>query len=69
LALARLPAIGLLPPPIREAYGFRWSARRERALALLAATVRRALPLVPPVLRHWPAARAAAAREARDHHW
>jgi uncharacterized protein (DUF2236 family) len=69
LALARLPAIGLLPPPIREAYGFRWSARRERALALLAATVRRALPLMPPVLRHWPAARAAAAREARDRQW
>lgn len=64
LALARLPAVGLLPPTIREAYGFAWSARRERALALLAATVRRALPLVPPPLRYWPAARAAGHR-----HW
>lgn len=63
LALARLPAIGLLPPPIREGYGFAWTGRQERALKWLETAVRRALPLVPPLLRYWPAARAAAARE------
>jgi uncharacterized protein (DUF2236 family) len=65
LALARLPAIGLLPPSIRAAYGFAWSSRQERALQLLCAVVRGALPLVPSPLRYWPAARAAAAREQR----
>jgi uncharacterized protein (DUF2236 family) len=62
LALARLPAIGLLPPSIRADYGFGWTPRQERALRLLAALVRGALPLVPPALRYWPVARAAAAR-------
>ncbi|HET8576602.1 MAG TPA: oxygenase MpaB family protein, partial [Methylomirabilota bacterium] len=70
LALARLPAVGLLPPPIREAYGFEWTTRQARALSLLERLVRRTLPLVPSPLRYWPAARAAAARErdrlARD---
>jgi uncharacterized protein (DUF2236 family) len=63
LALARLPAIGLLPPAVRSAYGFAWTPRRDRALRLLAAVVRGALPLAPSALRYWPAARAAAARE------
>ena len=64
LALARLPTVGLLPSPIREAYGFEWTARQERALQLLSAASRRSLPLLPPLLRHWPAARRAA-RSAR----
>ena len=63
LALARLPAVGLLPPPIREAYGFEWTARHARALRLIESAVRHTLPLVPSPLRHWPAARAAAARQ------
>jgi uncharacterized protein (DUF2236 family) len=62
VALARLPAVGFLPPAVREQYGLRWSPRRERALALLAATSRHALPLMPAPLRHWPAARRAVAR-------
>ncbi len=65
LALARLPTIGLLPPAIRRDYGLPWSRHRERALVLLAATSRRLLPLLPPALRQWPAARAARARERR----
>ena len=65
LALARLPAIGLLPPAVRSAYGFAWTPRQDRALRLLAAVVRGALPLAPSALRYWPAARAAAARERR----
>ena len=64
LALARLPTIGLLPAPIRKAYGFEWTPRQERALQLLSAASRRSLPLLPPLLRYWPAARRAA-RPAR----
>ena len=44
LALARLPTVGLLPAPIREAYGFEWTPRQERALRLLSAATRRSLP-------------------------
>jgi uncharacterized protein (DUF2236 family) len=61
-AVARLPAIGLLPPSIRAAYGFRWSPARERALRVLASASRLVLPLVPSLIRDWPAAR----RAARD---
>jgi len=63
LALARLPAVGLLPPAIREAYGFAWTTRHERRLTALSALVRHALPLASPVLRYWPAARRAETRE------
>jgi len=61
--LMQLPAVGLLPPPIREAYGLAWDSRREAALRASAACVRGLLPLTPSVLRHWPAARAAFRRE------
>jgi uncharacterized protein (DUF2236 family) len=63
LVLARLTTVGLLPPALREAYGFTWSRRRERALRLLTCSVRHGLPLVPPLVRHWPAARRAVRRE------
>jgi uncharacterized protein (DUF2236 family) len=63
LSLARLSTVGLLPPAIREAYGFGWSGRRERALGVVTALVRRGLPLLPSLARHWPAARRAARRE------
>ena len=63
LALARLTTVGLLPPPIREAYGLEWSPRRARALRLLSAAARQSLPFLPPLVRHWPAARRAARRE------
>jgi uncharacterized protein (DUF2236 family) len=59
LWLMRLAAIGLLPPEIRAAYGFRWDARRERRLGFTAGLIRRLLPLLPPPLRYWPAARVA----------
>jgi uncharacterized protein (DUF2236 family) len=61
-AVLRLITIGLLPPAIRAAYGFPWSARRDTALRGLAWLVRTLLRLTPPVLRHWPAARGAARR-------
>ena len=62
LALAGLPTVGLLPASMREAYGFEWTPRQERALRLLSAASRRSLPLLPSLLRQWPAARRAARR-------
>lgn len=58
LRLAQLPTIGLLPPEIRRAYGFRWDGRQARALRATAGLTRALMPLVPSLLRHWPAARA-----------
>lgn len=62
LSFMRLPAIGLLPPALKEAYGFAWDERRERALRLSAAAIRAVVSRAPALLRHWPAARAAYAR-------
>ena len=62
--LVELLTAGLLPEPIRCMYGYRWSAARERILTAAAATVRGALPLLPPVLRHVPQARRAAGARA-----
>lgn len=61
--LARLPVVGLLPVSIRDGYGFEWTRGQERTLNVLAATTRRGLPLLPPLLRYWPAARRAERRE------
>lgn len=65
LWLAALPAVGLLPPAIREGYRLPWDARRARALALVAAAARGTLPLVPPPLRYWAVARRAMRRARR----
>jgi uncharacterized protein (DUF2236 family) len=62
VALARLPVVGLLPPAVREGYGFAWTRGHEWALSTLAAGTRHGLPLLPPLLRCWPAARRAARR-------
>jgi uncharacterized protein (DUF2236 family) len=64
VGLGRLPAVGLLPAAIRDAYGFAWTAGQERRLAILSAAVRRTLPLAAPLVRYWPAARRAATRAA-----
>jgi uncharacterized protein (DUF2236 family) len=55
----RLLTIGLLPPALREAYGFRWTAREARALGRWAAVIRRIRTVTPRPLREWPAARRA----------
>ena len=52
-----LVTVGLLPGVLRERYGLEWGPRREAALAASAASVRRVLPLLPGVLREFPAAR------------
>jgi uncharacterized protein (DUF2236 family) len=62
LWLLQLPAIGLLPPALRAAYGFPWMGRHEAALRTLSWASRAVLPLVPAALRYWPAARRAMAR-------
>jgi uncharacterized protein (DUF2236 family) len=57
--LTALPTIGLLPPAIRDAYGFRWTRQHEWALRAGGALARRILPRLPARLHHWPAARMA----------
>ena len=66
LWLAALPAVGLLPPSVRVAYGLPWDGRRERVLRAMAVAARSGLPLVPPVVRYWPAARRAARSARRE---
>jgi len=56
--------IGILPPRLREMYGFSWDWRREALLQAWAASTRRLLPLLPPKLREMPKARAAWRRVA-----
>ena len=59
LVVLRLATVGLLPPTLREGYGFPWDARRAAALSASAFAIRHLLPAVPAPLRHWSAARAA----------
>ena len=65
LWLAALPAVGLLPPAIRAAYGLPWDGRRACALRILAAVTRGSLPLAPAALRYWALARRAERRVCR----
>jgi uncharacterized protein (DUF2236 family) len=58
--------IGLLPPRVRELYGYSWDPRRQRLLELWAAGMRCMLPLVPPAVRALPWARAARRRVRRQ---
>lgn len=54
--------VGLLPPSLRDAYGFTWSPQRERLLGASTAVVRRLMPALPSLLREMPSARAAGRR-------
>ena len=56
--LTRLATVGLLPPSIRTAYDLPWKPQHATALRLSAATSRLITPLLPSILRTWPAARA-----------
>jgi len=55
--LVRLTAVGLLPAPVRSAYGFEWDASKERALQGVGALLRNTRRLVPAALREWPESR------------
>ncbi len=61
----QLMTIGSLPPSVRDAYGFEWRARDERALARWTTTLRGALRLMPSVAREWPIARCASQGSAQ----
>ena len=53
----QLITVGLLPAPIREAYGFTWTARDARALSRWTAALRLLHRAAPSFVREWPAAR------------
>jgi uncharacterized protein (DUF2236 family) len=53
----QLLTIGTLPPSIREAYGFAWSARDERALARWTRVIRTLVRVLPASAREWRVAR------------
>ena len=55
-----LVTVGLLPPELRSQYGLSWGPRREALLGASTLAIRRALPLLPRLLREFPPARAAA---------
>ena len=57
MGFGRLVTTGLLPPPVREAYGLAWSDRKAMILDRSARMIRRARRLTPPLLRQWPASR------------
>jgi uncharacterized protein (DUF2236 family) len=61
----QLISIGLLPPAIREGYGFRWTARDARAFDRWTAALRLLNRGLPPFLRQWPAARHRQSPDAR----
>ena len=62
-------AVGLLPPSLRERFGFAWSAGQERALRAIAAAARVGLPLLPGFARLMPHARRAARRRRTPISW
>ena len=62
--LSNVFTIGLLPPPLRERYGYSWSVVHEAALTAAATFGQLTLPLLPNIIRVMPQARAAMARHA-----
>ena len=61
LELANQITVGLLPPEIRQLYGFRWDPLREVAVRGGAEYLKRiVVPVLPSRLRHAPSARSAA---------
>lgn len=54
--------IGVLPPRLRELYGYTWDEHRQALLELSGAGIRHLLPLLPPLVREMPQARAARRR-------
>ena len=56
----RLVTVGTLPGSLRDELALDWGPRRQRLLGVSQATIRRLLPLLPGLLRQFPAARTAA---------
>jgi uncharacterized protein (DUF2236 family) len=59
-----LATVGMLPPRLREELGLPWGANRRRLDRASRAVLRRALPLLPGMLRDMPPARSAERRVA-----
>jgi uncharacterized protein (DUF2236 family) len=55
--LNRLVTVGLLPPHVREQYGFAWTPRRQRALDRAVPLVRAARRRAPDAVALWAEAR------------
>jgi uncharacterized protein (DUF2236 family) len=53
----RLVTAGLLPPRVREQYGFAWPPRAARQLERVLDTIALARRLTPRVLAQWPESR------------
>ena len=60
------PAVGLLPPSIRDAYGFRWSPLERAVSGWLVSGWRAWRPWLPPGFRQMPQALAADRRSPAD---
>ena len=65
----RVITLGSLPPAIREAYGFSWGRREERAFARWTGVIRWACRHTPHRLRDWPMARRRGASAAARRRW
>ena len=50
----RVVTIGLLPPHIRQAYGFRWAPRDDRRLARVTTGLRALRQMLPDAVALWP---------------
>jgi len=55
--IPRLVTIGLLPPAVRDEYGFAWTSARQRSADRLLRMIRGARHLLPATVAHWPSAR------------
>lgn len=53
----RIVTLGLLPPGVRDQYGYAWSARRERQWHRTAAVIRTLRKFTPRPVAWWPEAR------------
>jgi uncharacterized protein (DUF2236 family) len=60
-----LATVGLLPRKLRDDLGFDWGPNRRRLATASRAVVRRALPVLPRLLREFPPARSADRRAAQ----
>lgn len=54
MPLARFLTAGMLPPAVRDMYGFAWSPRKDRTLRALFGTVSVLVKVLPRAVRHAP---------------